>query len=217
MELLTATVIIVIFACSALGAVWMFVKVRNVKNQIERGLMGSVEAFAGQSTNPQARQLLTSLFSRNGGGAAIQALMSAAMSASGTQSAAGRIQALEALHAQGQITDAKLAELKAAIQAEGPATQAAGPITATDHQADVLEALRKSGILSAGTLASITAAMGTPPAGPAAPAATAGPATAGAPASSPQEVRLAFVDDLHARKIVNDEQYAAMRAEVLKI
>jgi hypothetical protein len=168
----------------------------------------SMRSMATQMS-PEVQKLVADAIARGGG--------------QGVESPADRIANLEQLHAQGQLTDAKLAELKEQIQKEVPTAAAGAPTAFAVSPTAMVDALRKTGFLTEDALTKISAAMsasGVSAAHSTIASSAMAPDVPGVPDQpevimrKAQQARLAMIDDLHSRHVIDDAQLAAARAQI---
>jgi hypothetical protein len=208
--LLVIVVVAVIFVFRTVFRVRAAWRASGISLPTVRGLM-SMRSMATQMANtPEVQKLIAEQ-------------MAMVEGAGQAQSSAERIANLEQLHAQGQITDAKLAELKAAIQKEP--TMAPAGVTPATSQTAMFDALGKSGFLSEDMLAKITAAMGAAGVSAAhssivtsamAPDVPGVADSAEVVMRKAQQAKLAMIDDLHNRHVIDDAQHAAAREHIVQ-
>jgi len=208
--ILVIVVLAVIFVLRTVFRVRAAWRASGMSGTTVRSLM-SLRSMSSQMANtPEIQKLIADAMAQAGG--------------QGAQSAAERIANLEQLHAQGDLTDAKLAELKAEIQKEGTTAPAsvAMPFAATSPTA-IVDALRKSGFLTEKALDQISAAMGASGVSDAHSSIVSSamaPDVPGVPDSpevimrKAQQANLAMLDDLHSRQAIDDAEHAAARAHI---
>ena len=207
--ILVIVVVAVIFVLRTVLRVRAAWRASGMSGTTVRSLM-SLRSMSSQMANtPEIQKLIADAMAQAGG--------------QGAQSSAERIANLEQLHAQGDLTDAKLAELKAEIQKEGTAAPASVAMPFATSPTAIVEALRRSGFLTEKALAQITAAMGAagvPDAHSSIVSSAMAPDVPGVPDSpevimrKAQQANLAMLDDLHSRQAIDDAEHAAARAQI---